>query len=293
MISIFPEDIRIEVLLEYLTEESYIIQLCGLHKRNACKDLIKTDGASNGRQILELARMSLYNSLPEYFFHPSDRFSQIRGREMRDIFLEEVRRQEMEKKEAVAFFSPIDLAILNLNKEVYEDVLPLVSDNMVLHNLLGDKLTEKQRENRFIQKTIRFLPEAKNIRGNQTMLTLLLRSIFKEERLSLVPLEGNRLMEDPSPRYEDSVGGTIGEVFAGNQYETSVVGFLVHYWSDEVCDESFLQFVEDLETYRLFVQDWFMSVEEEILFYIEDNSASTRLSDTLTNSYLNYNTNLN
>lgn len=292
MISIFPEDIRIEALLENLKDDSYVVQLRGLHKRNACKDLLKTDDASSGRLILELARMSLYDSLPEYLFHPSDRFDQMRGREMRDEFHEEVSRQEREKEEAVAFFNPIDLAILNLKKEVYENEVPLVSGNTVLYNLLGDRLTEEQKKNRLIQRTIQFLPEAKNIRGNLTLLTLLLRKIFKEEGMILTPVKEYRTMTDSSPRYDDSVGGTIGEVFAGNQYDTPLVCFQVHYWSDEVCDEHFLQFVEDLEIYRLFVHDWFLSVEEELLFIIEDNRASVWLSDTLTNSYLNYNTNL-
>ena len=285
-----PEDIRAEVLLDCLPEGSFAVRLRGLHKRNACKDLLEWESCSGGRQVLELARMSLYNSLPEYFFHTFDRFDQMDGHETRERFLEEVERQEQEKENATAFFNPIDLALLAKKRTVYEAMLPYVYENKVLQDILSDRLSQEQRENRFIKKTIPFLQYAKYIRGNRTLFSFFLRKIFKEENLELTPMEDKRIEEDSNPRYQDSVGGQLNELFVGNRYDVSILCYCVQYWPTDECDGQFLHFVQDVELFRLFLRDWFLSVEEDILFTIEDRLSSIRLSDT--SSYLNYNTNL-
>lgn len=288
----FPEDIKIEALLEYLPEDSFVLRLCGLHKRNACKDLLRSDMSVGGRQIFELAKMGLYDSLPEYIFHTSYRFDKMRGKGLREEFLEEVSRQEKEKEDAIAFFRPVDIPLLHLKKETYLNKVSLTSHNAVLLNMLGDRLTPEQTQNRFIQKTLQFLPQAKDIRGNETLLTILLRKIFKEENLELSPLCEVQLLADETPRYEDSVGGEIGTVYAGNKYEASVICYNLRYWSEEACDDAFPTFIEEMEVYRLFLRDWFLSVEEDLAFRIEDLASAIWLSDTTIKNYLNFNTNL-
>ena len=287
-----PEDIRAEVLLDYLQEGSFRVSLRGLHKRNACCDLVETGAYANGRQLIGLARKSLYDSLPEYFFHPYARFDQLTGREMREEFMEEFDRQEREKEEAIAFFAPVDLALLALRREVYRKTIPLAKDNPVLQEVLGDRLTGRQKQNRFIRKSMVFLPETKHIRGNRTLLTFLLRKVFKEEGMLVKPLEENRLWEDADPRYPDGVGGNLGDVFAGNVFPAPICCYQVRFWSDEECNERFPAFLDEVEEFRLFIKDWFLSVEEDLVFRIEDETSSTWLSDSLTYSYLNHNTNL-
>lgn len=287
-----PEDIRAEVLLDYLPEGSCRVSVHGLHKRNACRDLVEAGTQENGRQLLGLARKSLYDSLPEYLFHPADRFDMLGGREMREAFTEEYNRQEKEKKEALAFFAPVDLALLALRREVYRKTLPFLSENRVLQDILGDRLTPKQRGNRFIRKTLRFLPEAKRIRGNRTLLTMLLRMLFKEEKMELKPVLANRLILEDGPRYKDSVGEVLDSTFVGEGFPDSICCFEIRFWSDDECNENFPRFLEEVEQFRLFVGDWFLSVGEELVFHIVNPNSSTWLSDTLTHSYLNYNTNL-
>ena len=287
-----PEDIRAEVLLDYLLEGSFKLSLRGLHKRNACCDVVETGAYTNGRQLLGLARKSLYNSLPEYMFHPADRFDMMEGREMKEQFDMEYDRQEKEKEEAIAFFAPVDLALMALRRDIYRQTLPDLSENRVLQRILGDRLTEEQRRNRFIQKTLPFLPEAKHVRGNRTLLTLLLRKLLKDEHMDLEPIRESRLFQDEAPRYEDRVGGAIGGTFVGEGFDETVCCYLIRYWSDEECNENFLRFLDEMEQFRQFIRDWFLSVGEELAFRISDANASTWLSDMLTHSYLNYNTNL-
>ena len=287
-----PDDIRAEALLDYLPEGSFKLSFRGLHKRNACKDLVEMEPYSGGRQMMGLARKSLYDSLPEYMFHPVDRFDMMGGSEMREQFVEEYNRQEKEKEEAIAFFAPVDMALLSLSREVYRKTQSYLSGNCVLQNILGDRLTVKQRSNRFILKVLPFLPEAKRIRGNRTLLTLLLRKLFKDERMELDPVHENRLFLDESPRYGDRIGEVLESTFVGEGFPDTICCFQIQYWSDEECNENFTRFLEEVEQFRLFVGDWFLAVGEELVFRILDGNSSTWLSDTLTHSYLNYNTNL-
>ena len=287
-----PEDIRAEVLLDYLPEGSFKLSLRGLHKRNACCDIVEMGAYTNGRQLLGLARKSLYNSLPEYMFHPADRFDMMDGHEMKEQFDREYDRQEKEKEEAVAFFAPVDLALMALHRDIYRKTLPDLSENRVLQRMLGDRLTVEQHAHRFIQQTVPFLPDAKHIRGNLTLLTLLLRKLLKDEHMELEPVREGRFFQDDTPRYEDCVGGTIGDTFVGEGFDETVCCYQIKYWSDEECNENFLRFLDEMEQFRQFVRDWFLPVGEELVFRISDGSASTWLSDMLTHSYLNYNTNL-
>lgn len=287
-----PDDVRAEVLLDYLPEESFSVTLRGLHKHNAYHDLLGAEETAYGRLNLELARMSLYDSLPEFFFHVPDRFDMMQGPEMREQFHDEIRRQDEEKEAALAFFKPVDMGLLELKTKVFKSVLPLVSGNKVLLDLIGDRVSEKQRQNRFIMKALHFLPDAKNIRGDSLSLTLILRKIFSSENLTLEPIEEDCFMVDVSPRYDDSVDGLVGDVYAGNKYNTLVHGYRLFYWSDDDCDALFQQFLEEVEMFRLFIQDWFMSVEEVLDIHLEKGNSATILSDNTFNSYLNYNTNL-
>jgi hypothetical protein len=287
-----PEDIRAEILFEYLQEGSFEVLLRGLHKRNACKDLLKVESNNNSPLSIELARMSLYDSLPEYIFHSFDCFDQMHGREMKERFHEEVLRQEQEEEKALAFFKPVDIALLVFKKEIYECSIPYASENGVLLNMLCDSLTDVHRQNKFIKKTLNFLPYAKYIRGNRTLLTILLRKVFKDEDIVLKVDIGQQEMVDNNPKYNNTVDSPVGDVFVGDCFDYSVVCYRVYYWSDEECDEQFNQFIDEMEQFRLFISDWFISVEEKLYFIIEDSSSVIRLSDTLIYNYLNYNTNL-
>ena len=146
---------------------------------------------------------------------------------MKEQFIEEYSLQEKEKEEAIAFFAPIDLALLALHRDVYRNTMPYFSENRVLQDILCDRLTERQRNNRFIQKVLRFLPEAKWIRGNRTFLTLMLRKLFLDEKLTLEPVRESRLFQEECPRYEDRVGGMLEDTFIGEGFPDGVCCFQV------------------------------------------------------------------
>lgn len=292
MLTNIPEDINVEELLSYLEEGMCKVVYKGLHKRNVYKDIVDIEERKDGSYVVGISRHSLYNSLPEYLFHPIERFGSLVKKEDQKKFSEEYEQQEKEREKAYLFFAPLDLLLLNIRLEVRKKLKEYTDSNIVLLNILSDNLTEDRRNSRFVRQAIKFLPSCKSIRGDKTLLTLMLRKIFMEEGLLIEVCNKKEIHKDPTPRYDDSIGAQLDSLYLGNIFEQEVPTYKIHYWSDEECDEHFLQFVNDVETLRSFIQDYFMSVEEILRLDICTDSAPLRLSDNLIFNYLNYNTNI-
>lgn len=286
-----PADINVELLLSYFSPGSFKVLMKGLHKRNAYHDIMNIEEKPDGTMDVEIGRNSIYNALPEFLFHPIDRFRDFPRLEEKERFAEELEKQEKEKENAYRFFAPIDVQLLLYRMQIRETMRPFTETNSILYDMLGDRLTAEQRANRFIKKTIPFLTSCKIIRGNKTLLTWLLRKVFMDEGLAIDEHERECEYSDANPRYMDGLDGALNESYVGNVYDEVTSIFDIHYWPEEV-DDSFLQLVDEIETFRLFVQDYFMSIEERLHFNLTHDDPASRLSDNEVYNYLNYNTNI-
>lgn len=286
-----PQDINAEVFLDFFPQGTFRVKFCGLHKRNAYNDILEIEKEQE-KFLLHLGRNSLYNSLPEFLFHSIDRFDNIPEKEKKQRFSEEYAKQEKEKEQAYKFFSPIDTLLFQLRLEVRERLNKYVESNTVIQDILLDKLTAEQRENRFIKRTTPYISSCKTIRGNRTLITLLLRKVLAEEGLKINVKSKQTEFTDEEPRYGNSEGCEIGDVYVGNTYSESVITYSISYWSDEDCNEDFLPLVNDLEVFRQFVQDYFISVDSILVFDVSKDTSPLRISDTTLYNYLNYNTNI-
>ena len=286
-----PQDINAEVFLGFFPQGTFRVKFCGLHKRNAYNDILEIEKEQE-KFLLHLGRNSLYNSLPEFLFHSIDRFDNIPEKEKKQRFSEEYAKQEKEKEQAYKFFSPIDTLLFQLRLEVRERLNKYVESNTVIQDILLDKLTAEQRENRFVKRTTPYISSCKTIRGNRTLITLLLRKVLAEEGLKINVKSKQTEFTDEEPRYGNSEGCEIGDVYVGNTYSESVITYSISYWSDEDCNEDFLPLVNDLEVFRQFVQDYFISVDSILVFDVSKDTSPLRILDTTLYNYLNYNTNI-
>jgi hypothetical protein len=286
-----PDDINVEVLLSYLQDGSYKVMFNGMHKRNAYNDILEI-AEEGDTMMLTLGRGSLYNKLPELLFHPIDRFDNLPAQNEKERFREEYEAQIAEIKNARKFFAPIDLMLLKLRMTVRERLDIYATSDKVLMDILGDELTKEQKQNRFCRQILPFLPFCKYIRGNRTLLTMMLRKALKEETLDINIAEKPHETIDLNPRYDICLGEKLESLYVGNTFNESVLTYDIHYWSEEECNEHFLRFIDEMETLRQFIQDYFMSLEVILHFNISHDSESTILSNDISYQYLNYNTNL-
>lgn len=288
-----PTDINAELLLNYFPKGMFRISLQGIHKRNSYRDIIELEEMADKKAIhATLGRMSIYNALPEYMFHPVDRFDNLPVNNESEAFHNEVDKQEQEKADAFKFFSPIDVQLIRLRASVREKIEEYAHGDVVMQQIIGDELTEKQKGNRFIRQLIAFLPQCKHIRGNRTLLTYLLRKIFLEENLRIDIVQQDCIMHDEKPRYDNKLDTVVGDCYVDNSYQENVTTYQIFYWSDETCDEHFIEFVKEVEQLRLFLRDYFLGIEEDISFQITQDYPPLRLNDVKIYNYLNYNTNI-
>lgn len=287
-----PDDINIELLLPLFPEGLCKVAFTGTHKRNAYNDFMGLEELSNNSLLLNVGRSSLYNALPELLFHPIDRFDNLSPKEDKEEFEAEYDAQEREKDQAHKFFAPFDLMLLRLRMMVRERLEVYAETDKIMIDVLGDEITESQKQNRFIRKTLPFLPFCRSIRGDKTYLTLMLRKTFMEEGLTINVSDQKHTFTDSHPKYNIQLGADSDNLYLGNTYDNQAMTYTVHYWSEDGCDETFLQFVEELETFRKFIQDYYIAVDGILKFDISCDEDPLRLSDEMKYNYMNYNMNI-
>lgn len=287
-----PDEINIEDILSYLPNETYRVSVDGLHKRNAYKDIISCEYI-DGKVKFHIGRKSLYNSLPEYMFHPINRFDNIPELDKEERFAKECAELEKEKEAAHQFFSTIDALLLDLKVKVKEQINQYTCKNVIMQEIIGDTLTEEEKKNRFIKRTIPFLPICKRIRGNRTLITFLLRKVLFEEGIILQKEDISHEITDHQPQYNYHVEEhQLDSLYLGNRFSENITTYNIHYWSEVECNEYFPVFLEELELYRRFIKDYFLSIEDELCFRVENANYPLILSDDSQYNYLNFNTNL-
>lgn len=287
-----PDDINVELLLSLFPEGQCKVAFTGTHNRNVHNDFMGFEEITDDTLLLRIGRSSLYNALPELLFHPNDRFDNLSQTEDKEKFEKQIDMQEQEVEQAHKFFAPIDLLLLQLRMMVREKANAYAETNKVMIDIIGDRITEAQKQNRFIRKTLPFLPLCKSIRGNKTFLTLMLRKILMEEGLSINVDEQKHRFTDPNPKYNIRLENNSDTLYLGNNYDEVATTYTIHYWPQDDCDEAFLHLVDELETFRQFIQDYYIAVDGILRFDISCDDEPLRLSDETKHNYLNYNTNI-
>lgn len=288
-----PADIRAEIVGNYLKGIKKEFVFLGTHKRNAYEDILSIS-EDDGSIKVELSKQGLYDILPEALFHPIDRFDNIPANEYKERFAEEIEQQKIEEINARSFFSLYDRFIFDLSSVVSQIKSTELNDNGILTDIICDSMSNAYNSNRFVSRTKEFIPRCNNIRGNETLITLMLRKVMSDEGIKLNKcLKPNRF-EDERPRYNCQIQNEeeTEDLYLGNRYDETILCYDVQYWNDEYCDGSFLKFVDEIKVFEDFINDYFMGIETSLHFNISAQTLPVRLSDDLCYNYLNYNTNL-
>ena len=110
--------------------------------------------------------------------------------------------------------------------------------------------------------------------------------------MSVLKLERLRDLKDEHPRYGDKVDSVLGSSYLDDSYKEYVTVYSINYWSDDECNDKFISFVNEMEELRLFLRDYFLFAEDELVFCVTQDYPPLRLNDEKIYNYLNYNTNI-
>ena len=120
----------------------------------------------------------------------------------------------------------------------------------------------------------------------------MIQKVLREENVAVEIHSCNHLFSDSDIRYRDTLDSTLDDIYLGDGYEDVITIYDLHFWSDESCDANFAKFIDTIEEFRQFIQDYFISMEEVIRFNIVKDEPPLIISDESTYNYLNYNTNI-
>ncbi len=290
-----PADLRAEILLNYIPSHNRHVEICGSHRRNAYQDILEFGRNDKDEYEIAVCKDGLYDILPEAMFHPADRFENIPANEYRERFRAEYEKELEEEANARRFFKPFDAFLLGVGCCVAEFAERNYAHNEVLVDMICDTMPEEWRENRFVKATLPFVPMCRNIRGNKTLIVLMLRKVLFEEGLRIEEQRCVERLRDDDPRYNFRLDDEVseqGDTYLGNEFDEEVSTYTVHYWDDEACDERFLNFVAEMEIYETFLNEYFVGIESKLRFDITTDAPAVVLSDENSCNYLNYNINL-
>lgn len=286
-----PSDLKAEALMNYLPRQGRIVSLCGSHKRNAYEDFSSITQDENNLLHLEIKRNGLYDILPEGLFHPIDRFENIGANEYKERFKEEVEQQQIEESNARGFFATIDAALIELSAIVsrHKDYY---SDNSIVSRIICDRLPDSYRENRFVTRTLSYIPHCHILRGNKSLLSLMLRKVLYDEDVTLLGEVITTSVIDEQPAYCTVIDAPESDcMYLGNEFEEDVTGYAVKYWKETECNEHFPEFINEISVYESFLNEYFIGVESRLRFVIYTDTSLVRFDDLFYN-YLDHNTNL-
>lgn len=290
-----PSDLRAEILLNSIPSHNRHVEICGSHRRNAYQDILEFGRNDKGKYEIAICKNGLYDILPEAMFHPVDRFGNIPADEYRERFRAEYEKEQEEEANARRFFKPFDEFLLGVGCCVAESAERNYAHNEVLVDMICDTMPEEWRENRFVKATLPFVPMCRNIRGDKTLIALLLRKVLFEEGLRIEERQYTEHIRDNEPRYGCRLDDRVSEledIYLGNEFDEEVSTYTVHYWNGGECDERFLTFIAEMEVYEKFLNEYFVGIESKLRFDITTDAPAIRLSDENSCDYLNYNTNL-
>lgn len=288
----FPIDIKAEELVNYLGQDAISLSFCGAHKRNAYQDILEIADSNSSKTKVAVCRNGIYDLLPEAMFHPVDRFDNLMGSTYAEEFHDEYARELQEEENARRFFEPFDQALFSIGCLIDQAKNRNYSDASPLIDIICDTMPARFRDNRFVKSALPFVPMSHRIRGDKFLISTMLRKILFDEGITLNGKYETAECFDPEPRYRASLTDSDEDLYLGSVYPEDVLTFRIPYWNEEACDEKFLDFLNDIEIFAEFCNDYFMGIGTELRFDIGATSLPVRLSDEIYYNYLNYNTNL-
>lgn len=267
----------------------------GMHERTAKGDeLVTTVTSTTKRNTIkyQLKRDSIYHILPEYLFHPLDRYAGTEGD--KEAFLEKRTAQKKIEEEAKEYFYPFDKVLndLRIKYQTYLNDSILNNERFIIDFIIGDDAVDKN--NPFIRACLPYLLYLRGSRGSDALLTLALKMTFGAQMTGYAV----RLMERPvdidAGSCHMSLDGCIDDLFCGNQYVDWTEVITIGYQTSIASSEDIDRINKELTDFMHFFRRRFLSDSQDIEITFGDYRKIPVLSDNSADGplFLNYNTQL-
>lgn len=237
----------------------------GVHERTAKGDQVQISATtSTKRRLLKYAvkRDSLYHILPEYLFHPLDRYADTEGD--KGAFMQKRAVQQQVEKDALEFFLPFDVIFQRLRTRFQHKL----NDEVVSHNtFIADFIVgghEVNLQNEFILRCLPCIGWLRAHRGNRKMEEVVLKYAFHGEIVSFYRAIKDVWQTIDSSSVHMSLDGTLDDLFVGNWFCTSVYTIEARFQTAITSESHIQKLISDLAEFEDFFQKWFLPISSRL-----------------------------
>ena len=269
----------------------------GVHERTAKGDdlLIFLQASTKKLTVrYQLKRDSLYHILPEYLFHPLDRYANCGGKEKKEEFKECRKAQKEMEENALRYFYPCD-KVLQEERTAFQSFL----NERVLRNntFIVDFITEghrMNRKNRYINGVYPCIQWLRVYRGVKRVIEVALRFAFSNNIAKYELRIGEVKIPMDTEVCHCRLDGTIDDLFCGDTYTDAEELINVSYQTPIMSQKQIEILRRDIDEFKEFFQLWFLGLHQHLTISFGDyTKAAVMFIGTSDNDlYLNYNTQL-
>lgn len=274
-------------------KKSYVFS--GVHERTAKGDnLLVSASTSTKRHQLKysLKRDSLYHILPEYLFHPLDRYANTDGD--KEEFVKRRKAQKEIESDALEYFYPFDKKI-QLLRTSFQDKL----NDEILNNKLFivDFITEGydvNKNNLFIKGAYPCIIWLRNNRGVKKLLEMAIKYAFSDSLNSYNLVSGEQSSPIDSDTCHITLDGEIDDLFCGPRYYYLEESINVEYQTEITSEVQIQQLTTEIKELKKFFKAWFLTQSQTIKVEFGDYNKQPIMNVGTSNDdlFLGYNTQL-
>ena len=292
-------DVALSVVVPCVNERTkgkvtYSYEFEGVADRTASGDVLSVEirNKTNTTPTVKfsLKRDSLYHILPEFLFHPLDRYSGTIG----DVaeFDKRYKEQEDQEKSALAYFKFFDKKY----QELKVDFQIWMNENIFKDNqFLSDFIVSGfpfNRENPYISAVLPCVPWLRNHRGNKEMTEVAIEYAFAGK--ATVKCEWKDCSMELQTSVHSTLSGTLTNLHCGSTFQTGSYLWYVNYQTKIDTEKRLNELRGFIEEFSTFFSKWFLNVEDKLKVEFGDWEASPVLTgeDTPKGFFLNYSTQL-
>ena len=263
-------DIRAELLIQQRDEfhDNYYIRKEGRFYDGYNSDIIETTDATEKRDFdhcIRLSRDGIMNSLPEGLFFDENEF--LKKEYNTEQIKELDNKLHQQRSELKAFFSAFDNIFFKGEQQLHQciNAIECERDIFVLKHIYGND--PNRQKNRLVQKLLRAIIDTDILKGNLTLLPILVRSILDVDTYCYI----DKKVVDNND----------------NSLCYTVVKFVLVI--ENLTNIEYNKMMHDYEEFFSWLEDLFLPYDCELDYCIKDYKQPFLLQDQIT---LDYNTQL-
>lgn len=274
-------------------KESFVFS--GVHERTSKGDAVSVSASSSSRRHqvkYRFCRDSLYHILPEYLFHPLDRYADCEGDS--EEFHRCREQQLAAENDALEFFYFWDREYQQMRAGFQTALNERILDS---DRFLADFMArpfDVDRNNRFIASALKCLPLLRGWRGDINLIRKAVSVAFGPQLISMESSRGERQIDFQPNECHSTLDGELDMLFAAPSFAVGLRIMNVKVQTQLRSESEIAEYAKLFEGFAGFMKSWFLAQDDEMEIEFGDfrKLPVMTVGSSDGDLFLNYNTQL-